>query len=104
MCLSLYSLQLPSPGKLNPLSQRPHPGINSIPLILQPLTLRIKILERRRKHLYKLILLQFGLQVLVLRLRHIHSNMYHIQICVAEARICLTSQHKYTYTQIGLLR
>lgn len=75
------------PTKLNPLRQRPHPRINRIPLLFQPLTLRIQIPQWMRKHFNEFILFQLCLQILIDSESGIDIDVHESEIRVAESGI-----------------
>lgn len=82
------SLQLPTLGALDALSERPHTRIDRVAFILQLLALVPQVFQRHRERLNELIILERRLRVLVLWKREIDSDMDHAQVGIAEPGIC----------------
>jgi hypothetical protein len=80
-------LKPPLLRKLNALSYRPDARIDRISLVLQPRRLLEQRPKRDRETLDELIILELRLRALVLGERHIHPNMNHVEIGVAEPRV-----------------
>lgn len=71
----------------NSLGERADPGVDSVPLRLEPLALIPEVVERHSEDLDELVLLELGLWVFILRQVHVDVDVDHAQIRVAEAGV-----------------
>lgn len=74
-------------GHFDTLGQCADPGIDRVSLRLELLALFPELAEGDEKYFYELVLLQLGLELLVLRQAHVDCDVHHPQVRVAEPGI-----------------
>lgn len=84
---ALFS-QLPYARKLQPLRDRAHSRVDCEALLLELAAFVVEALERQREDLDELVLLEFGLQILILGFGQVDLDVHNVEVCVAKSRIC----------------